>query len=63
MCFSSGLHVGDDQAVCINPEKQNSYLRRLLDDAAVIRFLSQVEPAMMGEFQNIVDLADMKATG
>ena len=39
------------------------YLRSLLDNAAVVRFLSQAEPAMLTEFQKIVDLADMKATG
>ena len=39
------------------------YLRSLLDNAAVVRFLSQAEPAMLGEFQKIMDLADMKATG
>ena len=39
------------------------YLRSLLDNAAVVRFLSQAEPAMLAEFQKIVDLADMKATG
>jgi len=39
------------------------YLRSLLDNAAVVRFLSQAEPAMLGEFQKIMDLTDMKATG
>ena len=39
------------------------YLRSLLDNAAVVRFLSQSEPAMLGEFQKIMDLADMRATG
>ena len=28
-----------------------------------VRFLSQAEPVMLGEFQKIMDLADMKATG
>jgi len=39
------------------------YVRSLLDNAAVVRFLSQAEPAMLGEFQKIMDLADMRATG
>ena len=39
------------------------YLRSLLDNAAVVRFLSQAEPAMLGKFQEIADLASMKATG
>ena len=29
----------------------------------VVRFLSQAEPAMLGEFQKILDFADMQATG
>jgi ParB-like chromosome segregation protein Spo0J len=39
------------------------YLRSLLDNAAVVRFLSQAEPAMLAEFQKIMAQADMKATG
>jgi len=39
------------------------YVRGLLDNAAVVRFLSQAEPAMLTEFQRIVDTADMRATG
>jgi len=39
------------------------YLRSLLNNAAVVRFLSQAEPTMLAEFQKIVDHADMKATG
>ena len=39
------------------------YLRSLLGNAAVVRFLSQAEPAMLGEFQKIMDFTDMKATG
>ncbi|MBN2132678.1 MAG: ParB N-terminal domain-containing protein [Sedimentisphaerales bacterium] len=39
------------------------YLRRLMDNAATVRFLSQVEPAMLTEFQRIIDTADMRATG
>jgi len=39
------------------------YLRSLLDNAAVVRFFSQAEPAILGEFQKIMDLAAMKATG
>ena len=39
------------------------YLRSLLDNAAVVRFLSQAEPAMLAEFQQIMDQADMKAAG
>jgi hypothetical protein len=39
------------------------YLRSLLGNAAVVRFLSQAEPAMLGEFQKIMDYVDMKATG
>ncbi len=39
------------------------YLRSLLNNAAVVRFLSQAEPAMLAEFQKIMDRAEMKATG
>ena len=39
------------------------YLRRLMDNAAVVRFLSQAEPAMLTEFQRIVDTAELRATG
>ncbi|MBN1123797.1 MAG: ParB N-terminal domain-containing protein [Sedimentisphaerales bacterium] len=39
------------------------YLRSLLDNAAVVRFLSQVEPAMLTEFQRIIDTSDLRATG
>ena len=39
------------------------YLRSLLDNAAVVRFLSQAEPAMLAEFQKIMEQADMRATG
>ncbi len=39
------------------------YLRNLLDNAAIVRFLSQAEPAILAEFQKITDQADMKATG
>ena len=39
------------------------YLRSLLDKAAVVRFLSQAEPAMLAEFQKIVDQADMNVAG
>jgi len=38
------------------------YLRSLLDNAAVVRFLSQTEPTILAEFQKIIDHADMKAT-
>jgi prepilin-type processing-associated H-X9-DG protein len=40
-----------------------AYVRRLLDKAAVVRFLSRVEPAMLAEFQRIVETADLRATG
>ncbi len=40
-----------------------AYMRGLLDNAAVVRFLSQAEPAMLAEFQKIMEQADMKATG
>jgi len=40
-----------------------AYMRSLLDNAAVVRFLSQAEPAMLAEFQKIMEQADMKATG
>ncbi len=39
------------------------YLRSLLDNAAVVRFLSQAEPTMLAEFQKIMEQADMRATG
>lgn len=39
------------------------YLRSLLDNAAVVRYLSQAEPAMLAEFQKIMDQAEIKATG
>jgi len=39
------------------------YLRSLLDNAAVVRYLSQAEPTMLAEFQKIMDQAEMKATG
>ena len=39
------------------------YVRRLLDKAAVVRFLSRVEPAMLAEFQRIVEASDLRATG
>ena len=39
------------------------YLRSLLNNAAVVRFLSQNEPTMLAEFQKIMEQADMKATG
>ena len=39
------------------------YLRSLLNNAAVVRFLSQAEPTMLAEFQKIMDQADMRATG
>jgi len=39
------------------------YLRNLLNNAAVVRFLSQAEATMLAEFQKIVDHEDMKATG
>jgi hypothetical protein len=29
----------------------------------VVRFLSQAEPAMLTEFQRIIDTADLRATG
>ena len=40
-----------------------AYLRRLMDNAAVVRFLSQAEPSMVTEFQRIIDTAEMRATG
>lgn len=39
------------------------YLRRLLNTAAVVRFLSQAEPTMLAELQKIMDQADLKAAG
>jgi len=39
------------------------YLRSLLNNAAVVRYLSQTEPTMLTEFQKIMDQAEMKATG
>lgn len=39
------------------------YIRRLMDNAAVVRFLSQAEPSMLTEFQRIIDTAEMRATG
>lgn len=40
-----------------------AYLRRLLDNGAVVRFLTRSEQAMLSEFQKIVAAADLKATG
>jgi ParB-like chromosome segregation protein Spo0J len=39
------------------------YLRSLLNNAAVVRFLSQAEPTILAEFQKIMDQAEMRATG
>ncbi len=39
------------------------YVRSLLNNAAVVRYLSQTEPTMLAEFQKIMDQAEMKATG
>ncbi len=39
------------------------YLRSLLNNAAVVRFLSQAGPTMLAEFQHIMDQAAMRATG
>lgn len=39
------------------------YIRRLMDNAAVVRYLSQAEPSMLTEFQRIIDTAEMRATG
>jgi hypothetical protein len=40
-----------------------AYVRKLLDKAAVVRFLSRVEPAMLAEFQRIVEASDLRAAG
>jgi hypothetical protein len=40
-----------------------AYVRRLLDNTAVVRYLSRTEAAMLAEFQQIVDTSDMRATG
>jgi len=40
-----------------------AYVRRLLDNAAVVRYLSRTEAAMLAEFQKIVDTSDLRATG
>jgi len=40
-----------------------AYVRRLLDNAAVVRYLSRTESAMLAEFQKIVDTSDLRATG
>lgn len=39
------------------------YVRKLLDKAAVVRFLSRVEPAMLAELQRIVETSDLRAAG
>lgn len=39
------------------------YVRNLLDNAGVVRFLSKAEPAMLAEFQKIVEASDLRATG
>jgi len=39
------------------------YVRSFLNNAAVVRYLSQTEPTMLAEFQKIMDQAEMKATG
>ena len=38
------------------------YLRRLTNNAAVVRFLSQSEPTILTEFQKIIDMADLRVT-
>lgn len=40
-----------------------AYVRRLLDNAAVVRYLSRTDAAMLAEFQKIVDTSDLRATG
>ena len=40
-----------------------AYLRRLLDNTAVVKFLSRHEPDLLEEFQRIIDSADLRATG
>jgi len=39
-----------------------AYIRRLMDNAAVMRYLSRQEPAMLAEFQKIVEASDLRAT-
>jgi len=36
------------------------YLRKLLDNAAVLRFLSQRQPDILAEFQKIIDSASLE---
>jgi ParB-like chromosome segregation protein Spo0J len=40
-----------------------AYVRRLIGNAVVVRYLSREEPAMLAEFQKIVDASDLRATG
>lgn len=40
-----------------------AYVRCLLDNAAVVRYLSREETAMLAEFQKIVAVSDLRATG
>ena len=40
-----------------------AYVRRLLDNATVVRYLSRSEPDMLNEFRKIVDTSDLRATG
>lgn len=40
-----------------------AYVRRLLANAAVVRYLSRTEAAMLAELQKIVDMSDLRATG
>jgi len=39
-----------------------AYVRRLLDNETVVRYLSRSEPAMLGEFQKIVEMTELRAT-
>ncbi len=40
-----------------------AYLRKLMNNAAVVRYISLVEPAMVSEFQQIIENTSMRATG
>lgn len=40
-----------------------AYVRRLLDNAAVVRYLSRTEADMLAEFRKIVDTSDLRDTG
>ncbi len=64
----TGLANGDHGAPCQSREHPGSFgganaIRRLLGNAAVVRYLSREEPAMLAEFQKIAEASDLRAAG